>query len=144
MSLCSSWLRRHPGLAVFFLVLILALGYTVYLFQPHGYRNLQRLENLANGCTSPGKNVADVRACFQATAIAPKIEFAPYPIESDEEPPLISGLLAHKGDTVMATTTQSGASGPFPCGRVDLQIVLVFGPNERLRDRLVKRFYTCP
>jgi hypothetical protein len=123
---------------------MLAMGYTVYLFQPHGYRNLQRLENLANGCTSPGKNIVEVRACFQATAIAPKIDFEPYLIESDEAPPLISGLLAHKGDTVMATTTQSGAIAPFPCGRVDLKIVLVFGSDERLRERLVKRFYTCP
>lgn len=75
------------------------------------------------------------------------MELRTEPVKRDEESFFVSGrhnISVHKGDTVMATTTQSGAHGPFPCGRADLQIVLVFGSDEKLRDRLIERFYKCP
>ncbi|HTR24053.1 MAG TPA: hypothetical protein VMI10_08710 [Terriglobales bacterium] len=44
----------------------------------------------------------------------------------------------------MTAMTRSGANGPFPCGRVDAQIVLIFGPDQKLRDRVIKRERVCP
>ena len=43
----------------------------------------------------------------------------------------------------MLAATHSGATGGFPCGRSDVQIVVVFRPDKKLRDRLVKRVLTC-
>jgi hypothetical protein len=143
MSAFLSWLRRHPILAILLLLLSAVLGYVGYLFQPHGYRNLERLETLANRCTPPSASVAYVQECFREGGLQLTTES----VANDEENPIVSGrqnLYAHKGDTVLAGTTNSGANGPIPCGRADLQIVLVFGPDQKLRDHMVKRFYTCP
>jgi hypothetical protein len=142
-SACWSWPRRHPWLAIAVLLLVSILGYLAYLFQPHGYRNLERLEGLANRCTSLGASIADVSSCFQTAGI----EFTAYPRANEEAPLFFNGrvtITAHKGDIPMVAATRSGAHGPFPCGRVDLHIVLVFGADERLRDRFVERSYTCP
>jgi hypothetical protein len=144
MSPRWSWPRRHPSLTAALFLFTSVLGYAIYLFQPHGYGNLERLEKVANRCTSPGASTVDVSTCFQSAGIA----FTVLPKANQEDHLFSDGrvnLTAHKGDTPMVASTHSGANGPFPCsGRVDLQIVLVFGPDERLRDRLVKRFYTCP
>jgi hypothetical protein len=143
MSFFLSWVRRHPGLAIFLLLLMAVLGYVFYLFQPHGYRNLERLENLANRCTPPNASVVQVRECFREAGVQLQTDA----IENDEENPIVSGpqnIYVHKGDTMMSGTTNSGANGPIPCGRADSRIVVVFGPDQKLRDRMVKRFYTCP
>jgi hypothetical protein len=143
MSSGLSWVRRHPWLVSALLLLISVSGYAVYRFQPHGYRNLERLESLANRCTSPGSSIADVNDCFRRAGI----EFSVLPKAEEEDPVYYDGrvrITAHKGDIPMTALTHSGATGPFPCGRADVQIVLVFGPDERLRDRSVKRVNTCP
>jgi hypothetical protein len=67
-------------------------------------------------------------------------------IESDEGNPIVSGrqnIYVHNGDT------KHGRYDGFGCPRAylwqgGLQIVLVFGLDQKLRDRLVKRFYTYP
>jgi hypothetical protein len=143
MSACLSWLGRHPWLTGGLLLLMSISGYAVYLFQPHGYRNLERLESLANRCTSAGTTITDVGDCFRRAGI----EFSTLPKAVEENPLFFDGqarITAHKGDTPMVASTRSGATGPFPCGRADVHIVVVFGPDERLRDRSVKRIYTCP
>ncbi len=75
------------------------------------------------------------------------IEFSVLPKAEEEYPVYYDGrvrITAHKEDIPMTALTRSGATGPFPCGRADVQIVLVFGPDERLRDRSAKRVNTCP
>jgi hypothetical protein len=112
MTLCLSWLIRHPRLAIFLLLLMAALGYVVYLFQPHGYRNLERLEAMANRCTPPGGSVIYVRECFREAGMQLMIEA----IGSGEEGRLFSGrqnIYAHKGDTVLAGTTNSGVARAY-------------------------------
>ena len=143
MSGGLSWVRRHPWLVGALLLLISVSGYALYLFQPHGYRNLERLESLANRCTSMGSSIAQVSDCFRRAGI----EFSALPKAEEEYRVYFDGrgrITAHKGDIPMTAMTRSGATGPFPCGRADVQIVLVFGPDEKLRDRSVKRAYTCP
>jgi len=143
MSACLSRLRRHPWLAGGLLPLMSVSGYAVYLFQPHGYRNLERLESLANRCSSAGRSITDVSDCFRRAGIESSVLS-----RAEQEYPLYFDgrvrITAHKGDSWMTALTHSGATGPFPCGRADVQIVLVFGPDEKLRDRLVKRSYSCP
>lgn len=144
MSSCLNWcFRRHPWLTAAVLLLTSVSGYAVYLFQPRGYGNLERLEGLANGCTSAGASITDVGDCFRRTGI----EFSMLPEAAKEYPLYFDGrtsIIAHRGDIPMTALTRSGATGPFPCGRVEMQIVLVFGPDEKLRDRSVKRTSTCP
>jgi hypothetical protein len=137
------WVRRHPWLVSTLFLLISVAGYAVYRLQPHGYRNLERLESLANRCTSTGSSIADVGDCFRRAGI----EFSALPKAEEEYTVYYDGrvrMTAYKGDIPMTALTRSGATGPFPCGRADVQIVLVFGPDERLRDRTVKRVNTCP
>ena len=125
------------------LLFISVSGYAVYLFQPHGYRNLERLESTANRCTLTSSSIADVSDCFRQEGI----QFSALPKAQEETLIYSDGrvrITAHKGDTPMTAMTRSGATGPFPCGRVDVQIVLVFGQDEMLRDRSVKRVYICP
>ena len=100
------------------------------------------MEKLANICTSPGVSVGEVETCFRSAGI----EFTRLPKALDETPLYFDGktqITAHKGDLPMVASTHSGATGGFPCGRTDVQIVLVFGLNERLRDRSVKIVATC-
>ena len=58
-------------------------GYAIYLFQPYGYLNLERLEGLANSCTSAGSSITDVGDCFRRAGI----EFSALP-KAEEEIPL--------------------------------------------------------
>ena len=118
MSACLCGFKRHPWLKGGLLVLMLVLGGAVYLSQPHGYRNLERLENLANRCTSPSASMADVGDCLRRSGI----EFSALPKAEEDEPVYFDGrvrITAHKGDTPMTASTHSGATGPFPCGRAD-------------------------
>jgi hypothetical protein len=143
MVVFLSWSRRHPWLVGGLILIASILGYAIHLFQPHGYRNLERLESLANRCTLLGASLADVSECFRRA----DIEFSSLPKAAVEDILYFDGrvrITAHKGDIPMIAMTRSGATGPFPCGRVDVQIVLVFGSDERLRDRSLKRTYTCP
>jgi hypothetical protein len=143
MSACLSRFRRYPWLVGGLLLFMSASGYVVYLFQAHGHRNLERLESLANRCTSLGASITDVGDCFRRAGI----EFSALPKAEEEYTLYFDGrvrITAHKGEIPMTASTRSGAIGPFPCGRADVQIVLLFGPDERLRDRSVKRVYTCP
>lgn len=138
-----SWPRKHPRPTIAALLLVGVVAYVVYRLQPHGYRNLERLEKLANSYTVTGGSVVDVSSCFQAGGI----EFTTYPRAIQETPFFFNGqrrIVAHRGEIFIVASTRSGASGPFPCGRADLHIVLVFAIDEKLRDRLVERSYTCP
>jgi hypothetical protein len=51
-------------------------------------------------------------------------------------------ITAAPGDHVVSARLQTEARA-FPCG-YDIQIVLLFGPNERMRQQYVHRFPICP
>ena len=51
-------------------------------------------------------------------------------------------ISAAPGDRVVSARLQTEARA-FPCG-YDIQIVLLFGPDERMRQQYVHRFPLCP
>jgi len=51
-------------------------------------------------------------------------------------------IIASVGDRVLVSRFQTSASR-FPCG-YDMQVILLFGQDERLKERYVHRFPICP
>lgn len=51
-------------------------------------------------------------------------------------------MTAAAGDRVLSARLETDA-GEFPCG-YDIEVVLLFGPDERLKDRYVHRLRLCP
>jgi len=51
-------------------------------------------------------------------------------------------ITAAVGDRVLVSRFQTSASR-FPCG-YDMEVVLLFGRDERLKERYVNRFPICP
>ena len=51
-------------------------------------------------------------------------------------------IMAAAGDRVLSSRFQTSAS-TFPCG-YDMQVILVFGHDEKLKERYVHRFPICP
>lgn len=51
-------------------------------------------------------------------------------------------ITAAAGDRVISARLETEA-GQFPCG-YDIEVVLLFGPDERMKDRYVHRLRLCP
>jgi hypothetical protein len=51
-------------------------------------------------------------------------------------------MTAAAGDRVLSARLETDA-GEFPCG-YDIEVVLLFGPDERLKDQYVHRLRLCP
>jgi hypothetical protein len=53
-----------------------------------------------------------------------------------------TSITAEPGDRVMWARLETDAS-QFPCG-YDIEVVLVFGPDEKIKDQYVHRSRVCP
>jgi hypothetical protein len=51
-------------------------------------------------------------------------------------------IVASAGDRVISARIETEAS-QYPCA-YDIQVILVFGPNERLEERYIRRLRLCP
>ena len=51
-------------------------------------------------------------------------------------------ITAAAGDRVISARLETEAS-QFPCG-YDIEVVLLFGPDERMKDQYVHRLRLCP
>jgi hypothetical protein len=51
-------------------------------------------------------------------------------------------ITSNAGDRVLTSRWQTSARS-FPCG-YDMEIILLFGPDDKLKDRYINRFPICP
>lgn len=107
---------------------------------PKGMAQLSKQESELQSALPLDMRLQDVRS----TLMAKGIEAVDFVENSDGV--VFQGpdkkITARAGDRVLSGTSQTSASS-FPCS-YEIQIVLVFGPDERLKERYVRRFPICP
>lgn len=87
-----------------------------------------------------GMELENARTVLQSRQIRFQEVTETSPTQILEEPG--RSMTAAAGDRVLSARLETDA-GEFPCG-YDIEVVLLFGPNERLKDQYVHRLRLCP
>lgn len=107
---------------------------------PKGMAQLSKQESELQSALPLNMRLQDVRSILKGKGIE-AVDF----VENSEDV-VFQGpdkkITAHAGDRVLSGRSQTSASS-FPCS-YEIQVVLVFGPDERLKERYVSRFPICP
>jgi hypothetical protein len=107
---------------------------------PRGMVELTRQEKNLQDAFPLGTGVDEARTVLRSKAI----RFQEQIMSSDtvvvDRPE--KSITAAAGDRVISARLETQAS-QFPCG-YDIEIVLLFGPNEKLKDQYVRRLRLCP
>ena len=137
----KSCLRRRPLRTGILLIACGATAYFVYLYLPHGYRQLEQLESRLEQLTQQGARIADVRAGLSREGIQywEQVQESAAPLLSDGSGVKIS---AKPGEYVISSRHPTDA-WQFLCGE-QLNIILVFDGQQRLIRRYIGRFHMCP
>jgi hypothetical protein len=107
---------------------------------PRGMTELSRQESELQTALPLHMRLQDARSMLMAKGIE-AVDFV-----ENSEGVVFQGpdkrITAHAGDRVLSGRSQTSASS-FPCS-YEIQVVLVFGPDETLEERYVRRFPICP
>lgn len=107
---------------------------------PKGMAQLSKQESELQSALPLNMRLQDVRSVLIAKGIE-SVDF----VESSEDV-VFQGpdkkITAHAGDRVLSGRSQMSATS-FPCS-YEIQVVLVFGPDEKLKERYVRRAPICP
>lgn len=107
---------------------------------PRGMLQLADEENTLRVGLPPGSTLAAGRAFLSARTVNP------FEYEVHAEEPILQNahatIVAKPGDRVVSAQIDTEAE-QFPCG-YKIQVVLVFGADQRLRDRYIERMPICP
>jgi hypothetical protein len=122
-------------------VLILACFPVLNPMLPVGMAELGRQERELQQALNPSVNVHEARSVLEKRGI----DFGEHIQESDGlvfQDGLDKRITASTGDLVLVSRWRTSAAS-FPCG-YDMEIVLLFGHDEKLKDRYIRRFPICP
>jgi hypothetical protein len=107
---------------------------------PVGMADLAKQERELQQALNPSVNLQDARSVLNNR----HVEFGEQLQESDAL--VFQGpdkrINAEAGDRVIVSRWRTSAWS-FPCG-YDMEIILLFGPDEKLKDRYIRRFPLCP
>jgi hypothetical protein len=107
---------------------------------PVGMADLAKQERELQQALNPSVNLQDARSVLNNR----HVEFGDQLQESDAL--VFQGpdkrISARTGDRVIVSRWRTSAWS-FPCG-YDMEIILLFGPDEKLKDRYIRRFPVCP
>jgi hypothetical protein len=107
---------------------------------PRGMAELtRRVESLQNAF-HVGMELENARAVLQSKQIRFQEVTETSPMDVLQEPG--RSITAAAGDRVISARLETEAS-QFPCG-YDIEVVLLFGPDQRLKDQYVHRLRLCP
>lgn len=137
------FLGRRSRFAVVILLAILAilaLG-VAYLQFPHGYAHLAALERQLEESLPLGTQHDSAKSVLKAAGVMYR-EWTANKEEVVSKNPTRREVVAQSGDQVVYARFATGA-WRFPCS-IDLNVVLVFGPDGKLQQREVSRFRRCP
>jgi hypothetical protein len=107
---------------------------------PVGMADLAKQKRELQQALNPSVNLQDARSVLNNR----HVEFGEQLQESDAL--VFQGsdkrINAEAGDRVIVSRWRTSAWS-FPCG-YDMEIILLFGPDEKLKDRYIRRFPLCP
>jgi hypothetical protein len=107
---------------------------------PRGMAELTgKVESLQNAFHA-GMELENARAVLRSREIRFQEVTETSSMQILEEPG--RSMTAAAGDRVLSARLETDA-GEFPCG-YDIEVVLLFGPDERLKDQYVHRLRLCP
>ncbi len=107
---------------------------------PRGMSELtSKVESLQNAF-HVGMELENARAVLRSKEIRFQEVTEPSPVEVLQEPG--RSITAAAGERVISARLETEAS-QFPCG-YDIEVVLLFGPDQKLKDQYVHRLRLCP
>lgn len=107
---------------------------------PHDMAELARQESELQTAIPLGMSLDQVRSVLNSRKIRAYESTQPNADVVLQNPE--TTITAQTGDTVLTSRFQTEAFD-FPCG-YDMQIVLLFGNDRRLKERYIHRFHVCP
>jgi hypothetical protein len=107
---------------------------------PHGMVELTRQEKALQDALPVGMGMDGARAVLHSKGIRFQEQTETSPSSVINRPD--KSITAGTGDRVISARLETEAS-QFPCG-YDIEVVLLFGPDDRLRDQYVHRLRLCP
>ncbi len=122
-------------------VLILVCFPVLNPMLPVGMAELGRQERELQQALNPSVNVQEARSVLEKRGI----DFGEHLQESDGlvfQDGLDKPITGSTGDLVLVSRWRTSATS-FPCG-YDMEVVLLFGPDEKMKDRYIRRFPMCP
>ncbi|HEY5027155.1 MAG TPA: hypothetical protein VIK39_02000 [Candidatus Angelobacter sp.] len=107
---------------------------------PRGMTELTRQEKVLQEALPVGMQLEGARAVLRAKGIQ-------FQEETEASQAVLlkrqgRSITAAAGDRVISARLETEAS-QFPCG-YDIEVVLLFGPDERLKDQYIHRLRLCP
>jgi hypothetical protein len=107
---------------------------------PRGMTELARQERVLQEAFPVGMGIDAARAVLRSKGIRfyEWIETSQAVVLERQD----TSVTAAAGDRVISARIETEA-GQFPCG-YDVEVVLLFGPNDRLKDQYVHRLRLCP
>jgi hypothetical protein len=107
---------------------------------PRGLNDLTKQENELRAALPLRAELSEVRALLSSKGFQFREEVEPsgtVVLRKGEE-----SMTAAAGDRVLSARLQTQAS-QFPC-RYDMEIVLVFSPDDKLKEQYIRRLRVCP
>ena len=107
---------------------------------PRGMAELQGKEESLQSAFHIGMGLENARAVLESKQIQFQDVTEPSAMEILQEPG--RSMTATAGDRVISARLETDAT-EFPCG-YDIEVVLLFGRDERLKDQYIRRLRLCP
>ena len=109
-------------------------------FWPRGMTELARQEKALQDAIPMGTGIDGARTVLRSKGIQfqEQTETSPAVVLNRQD----KSIAAAPGDRVISARLETEAS-QFPCG-YDIEVVLLFGPDERMKDQYVHRLRLCP
>lgn len=107
---------------------------------PRGMTELTKQEKLLHDALPVGLGMDGARAVLRSKGIQFQEETATSKAVVVNRPD--GSITAAAGDRIISARLETEAS-QFPCG-YDIEVVLLFGPDEKMKDRYVHRLRLCP
>jgi hypothetical protein len=107
---------------------------------PRGMGTLTTQEKVLQGLLPIGLGIDEARAILRSKGIQfqEETETSKAVVVNRQD----KSITATAGDRVISARLETEAS-QFPCG-YDIEVVLLFGPDERMKDQYVHRLRLCP
>jgi hypothetical protein len=138
----SDQLRRFAGFSLLPVITLAALAGFPRLnpLWPNGMPELAQQESELQNAIQPGMGLEQVREVLTSKRIRFTESAEPTGGIVLQNPP--TTMTAQIGDTVLVSRFHTEAF-EFPCG-YDMEVVLLFGRDGKVRERYIRRFPMCP
>jgi hypothetical protein len=136
-----NWLKRHPIWTALIILSLAAAGFNYFSSRRNSSR-LSYAEKAADDCTPVGSELAQVKTCllqagFDINQMPPADRTLTLYVGRETQ------IVAQAGDIPFYARSHWELSGWFPCKSWNVEAILTFSPQGRVKQRLGDQFGKC-